>query len=307
METADPVIELHGLSKHFGEIRAIDEISLSVARGEVFGLLGPNGAGKSTTIACLLGQLRPTAGSGTIFGHDCWSERVAAHRSIGVLPSDFAFEDTLTGRETIELFARLRGDALGDRHESLAERLRANLDRPTGKLSRGNRQKIGLIAALAHEPDLIIMDEPSSGLDPLMQEEFLTIVEELRADGRTVLMSSHNLAEIERSCDRVGMIRDGRLFEVEHISALAERAPKRVRAVFAGDSLDSAHAQLAAFTGVSELVPAVGGGTAIEFRLTGSIDELIKLLAEQQLTDLTIARPDLDQVFIDLYEGDRAE
>ncbi len=285
-----------GLSKVYGSLRAVDDVSLTVERGEIFGLLGPNGAGKSTTIGCLLGQLRPSAGSCAVFGADAWRERAAAHVRIGVLPSDFVYEDDLTGRAIVELFARLRGVELAGRHDALAERLQADLDRPLRDLSRGNRQKIGLVQALAHEPELVIIDEPTSGLDPLMQEEFLAIVGEIRASGRSVLMSSHNLAEIERSCDRVGMIRAGRLFEIELVEKLLERAPRHVHVKFSAGGTAPGLERIDGVASVS------AGDDGVDLQVSGSIDPLLKALAAHRVDDLIVERPNLEQVFVDLYE-----
>ena len=293
-------IRVSSLSKHFGSLRAVDDVSFDVARGEIFGLLGPNGAGKSTAIGCILGQLRPTSGSCAIDGADSWGDRHAAHRSIGVLPSEFAFEDRLTGREMLALFSRLRGiDFPAERAAELAERLHADLDRPQRELSRGNRQKIGLIQALAHDPDIALMDEPTSGLDPLMQEEFLRIVDELRAAGRTVLVSSHYLEEVERACDRVAMIKDGRLFAVEAIKDLLARAPKLVTAEFEGPP--PGVSALSAVPGVDHV--EISANTVV-MRVSGIVDPLVKALAQWHLRDLEIQRPSLEQTFVEMYEGD---
>ena len=295
-----PAISVSSLSKHFGSLRAVDDVSFDVVRGEIFGLLGPNGAGKSTAIGCMLGQLRPTAGSCAIDGNDAWGDRHAAHRSIGVLPSDFAFEDRLTGREVLALFARLRGLPFpAERAAELAERLHADLDRPQRELSRGNRQKIGLIQALAHDPEIVLMDEPTSGLDPLMQEEFLRIVAELRAAGRTVLVSSHYLEEVERACDRVAMIKDGRLFAVERIDDLLARAPKLVSAVFEG-----ADPALDALAGVPGVEHVEIRENSVLMRVSGIVDPLVKELARHSLKDLEIQRPSLEQTFVEMYESD---
>jgi ABC-2 type transport system ATP-binding protein len=299
MEAA--VIQVDALTKRFGSLTAVEDVSLSVSSGEVFGLLGPNGAGKSTTIGCLLGQLRPTSGSASIFGFDCWRDRVSAHERIGVLPSDFAFEETLTGREVITLFSRLRGiEFPATRAGELAERLHADLDRPQRELSRGNRQKIGLIQALAHDPELLLMDEPTSGLDPLMQEEFLTIVAELSEAGRTVLLSSHYLEEVERSCERVAMIKGGRLFEIENVDGLLERAPKQVHVTFEGAAPDRS-----VFTSIAGVEGVEVADNGFAMRVSGSIDPLIKELALHSVDALEVARPSLESTFVALYEGDK--
>jgi ABC-2 type transport system ATP-binding protein len=291
------VIEVRGLTKRFKSLTAVDDVSLSVKSGEIFGLLGPNGAGKSTTLRCLLGLIRPTAGSCSIFDLDCWGDRVAAHRRIGVLPSDFNYEGDVTGRELLKLLSLLRGVDSSDRADALAERLRADLDRPLKELSRGNHQKIGLITALAHDPELVLMDEPTSGLDPLMQEEFLRILDELRDAGKTVLLSSHNMAEVERSCDRVAMISSAKLLEITDVSTLLARSPKQLHAVFSAP-IDAE--EFSSIAGVSDV--HVDGAT-LELKINGSIDQVIHATARHEILDLIVERPSLESAFVQLYRG----
>src|SRR4051794_36470889 len=204
------VIETEQLTKSYGGSRGIEDVSFSVEAAEVFGFLGPNGAGKTTTIRTLLDLLHPTSGSARLFDLDSRRESVAIRARLGNLPGDFGYGKQASGREALRLLARLRGMKGFGRAEALAERFRADLDRPLGELSRGNRQKVGLILATFHSPELLILDEPTSGLDPLMQEEFLSLVAEERERGCTVFISSHELDEVERVCDRVGIVRAGR-------------------------------------------------------------------------------------------------
>jgi ABC-2 type transport system ATP-binding protein len=221
------VIETDGLTKLYGRARGIEDVTLSVESGEVFGLLGPNGAGKTTAIRTLLDLLHPTSGSARIFGLDSQRDSVAIRARLGNLPGDFGYGKQACGRDALRLLARLRGiDGLG-RAEALAKRFRANLDRPLGQLSRGNRQKVGLILACFHSPELLILDEPTSGLDPLMQEEFMALVGEERERGCTVVLSSHELDEVERVCDRVGIVRSGRLIAVERVADLLAMTQRR--------------------------------------------------------------------------------
>src|SRR5215204_1529915 len=222
-------IDTERLTKTYGrKTRGIEEVDLAVEEGEVFGFLGPNGAGKTTTVRPLLGLLRPTGGRGEVFGLDIIKDSVGVRVRIGNLPGEFALEDKMTGEGLLRFFARLRGvKDLGYARE-LVERLGAELHRPMRKLSRGNKQKIGLIQAMFHRPPLLILDEPTGGLDPLVQEEFLEIVGEVRAEGHTVFLSSHVLSDVERICDRVGIIREGRLVTVEPTDELINKAFRHV-------------------------------------------------------------------------------
>src|SRR5512132_1588201 len=226
------VIETDRLTKRYGRSRGIDELSLTVGAGEIFGFLGPNGAGKTTTIRTLLDLLHPTSGSARLFGLDSRRDSRAIRARLGNLPGDFSYDEGATGRELLALFAALRGmDGLG-KAQALAERFEADLSRPLHELSRGNRQKLGLIQALFHQPELVILDEPTTGLDPLMQEEFLAVVAEERERGATVFLSSHDLDEVQRACDRVAIIRDGRLIAIEDVAQMRERAYRDVSVRF---------------------------------------------------------------------------
>jgi len=227
--TATPAIETEALSKRYGRHRGIEDVSFAVAPGEVFGFLGPNGAGKTTTIRTLLDLIHPTAGSARLFGLDSRRESVAIRARLGNLPGDFGFGRETPGRQALHLLARLRGTDDVGRADELASRFRADLDRPLGQLSRGNRQKVGLILATFHSPELLILDEPTSGLDPLMQEEFLALVAEERDRGAAIFLSSHELDEVQRVCDRVGIVRGGRLIAVERIDDLLGKTAEHRR------------------------------------------------------------------------------
>ena len=222
-------IETEGLTKYYGAERGIEDVTISVQQGEVFGFLGPNGAGKTTAIRTLLDLLHPTGGSARIFGLDSRRDSVAIRARLGNLPGDFGYGKGSSGREALALLARLRGVGDLSRAEELARRFRADLERPLGQLSRGNRQKVGLILAIFHRPELLILDEPTGGLDPLMQEEFLALVREERERGCAVFLSSHELDEVERVCDRVGIIRDGRVIAVERVDELLGKTAERRR------------------------------------------------------------------------------
>ncbi|HEX6780632.1 MAG TPA: ABC transporter ATP-binding protein [Solirubrobacterales bacterium] len=294
-------IEVEGLTKFYGRHRGIEDVTFAVAPGEVFGFLGPNGAGKTTTIRALLDLHHPTSGSARIFGLDSRRDSVAIRARLGNLPGDFGFGRQASGREALRLLARLRGiDGLG-RAEALAERFQADLDRPLGQLSRGNRQKVGLILATFHEPELLIFDEPTSGLDPLMQEEFLALVDEERGRGCTVFVSSHDLDEVQRICDRVGMVREGRLIAVERMVDLLGKARRKVSVQLAEtSSLDD----LRALPGVSELV--VSDGRA-GFEVAGDLDQVLKALATHHVTDIEAVHPSLEEVFLGYYREEGGE
>ena len=237
-------IEALGLSKTYGrDVQALVDLDLRVERGEVFGYLGPNGAGKSTTIRLLLGLIRPTAGRASLHGLDTVTSGVASRRSTGYLPGDLRLADRLTGREQLESLARLRGAVDERLRDELCERLGVVLDRPIRQLSKGNRQKLGIVQAFMHRPELVVLDEPTAGLDPLLQAEVRSLMRETSADGRTIFLSSHSLDEVQNVADRVGIIRSGRLVDVDAVESLRERSLRHVTVTFA-EPIDVAGARL---------------------------------------------------------------
>jgi ABC-2 type transport system ATP-binding protein len=293
------VIELDHLTKRYGKARGIDDVSFTIAAGEVFGFLGPNGAGKTTTIRTLLGLLRPDGGRARVFGMDSRTDALAVHARLGNLPGDFAYEPRLTGRQLLRYLADLRGLRELGRADELAARFQADLDRPLGQLSRGNRQKVGLVQAAFHDPELLVLDEPTSGLDPLMQEAFLQFVADERTRGHTVLLSSHELDEVERVCDRVAIIRDGRLIAVEDVAEITGRAYRHVTLEF-GARVDPD--EFRRLPGVIDLVPE---GRRVTFKATGDLDPVIKAAARHTVIDLELVHPTLEEVFLTYY-GERA-
>jgi ABC-2 type transport system ATP-binding protein len=294
------VIETEGLTKSYGGARGIEDISFAIEAGEVFALLGPNGAGKTTTIRTLLDLLHPTRGSARIFGMDSRRDSVAIRARLGNLPGDFGYGKEATGRQAVGLLARLRGMGGTGRAEELARRFRADLDRPLGELSRGNRQKVGLILAVFHEPELLILDEPTSGLDPLMQEEFLALVGEERERGRAVFISSHELDEVERVCDRVGIVREGRLIAVERIDDLLGKARRTITVELADpEGVES----LRRLEGIEDLRVSDG---RVSFRFAGELDPVVKALSRHHVVDVEAGRPTLEEVFLTYYR-DREE
>ena len=294
----DSVIRATALTKRYGSHRGVEELSFEVAAGEIFGLLGPNGAGKTTTIRLLLDLIRPTSGRLEVFGL-APRESARTRRRIGYLPGDLRLYDRLTGRELLGYFARLRAlPGLGEAHE-LADRLELELDRPVKALSKGNRQKLGLVQALMHDPELLVLDEPTSGLDPLVQQTVYEILDDRRGRGRTVLLSSHVLPEVQRVADRVALLREGRLALVEGVESLRARTFTRVEASFAEIPASGE------FDGVAGVRELDRHGETILFALEAEPDALVKALARHHVTGLDIHEADLEDVFLSLYREDR--
>lgn len=293
-------IVTHGLTKTYGSNRGIRDVNLAVQQGEIFGFLGPNGAGKSTTLRTLMGFMKPTSGRAEILGMDSQEQSTEIHARVGNLPTEFSLEDRMTGRQLIQLFARLRGVSDLSYAEEIAERIDANLDRPMRKLSRGNKQKIGIVQALFHQPDVIILDEPTGGLDPLVQETFLTILEESRDRGQTVFFSSHTLGEIERVADRVGIIRNGEMVAVEDPHVLTGRAHRHVRIEF-GSLLSADDREMFARIPGVESFQASPDQPMLRFTVTQNMDDVVKLLARHTVVSLDVERPSLEEIFLTFY------
>jgi ABC-type multidrug transport system, ATPase component len=291
----DLVIEARSLSKSYGRERGIIGLDFAVERGEVFGLLGPNGAGKTTAIRLLLDLIRPSSGVVRMFG-TVPRASPAMRRRVGYLPGDLRLYERLSGRAQLAYFAGLRGlDGLG-RAEELADRLDVDLDRPLKTLSKGNRQKVGVVQAFMHDPELLILDEPTSGLDPLVQQLFYTLLDETREAGRTVLISSHVLPEVQRVADRVALLRDGRLVLEDTVEALRAHALVRVIVAFADEVSPDAFVGL---PGVRELERH---DRTIVFGLQGEPDALVKALAAHHVVTLASREADLEDVFLALYQ-----
>ncbi len=289
-------IQTAGLTKHYGKIHALQSLDIDVREGEVFGFLGPNGAGKSTTIRLLLGYLHPTAGHARVLGLDIVKDSVAIRRRIGYLPSGIALYDTLTGEQQLDYLADLNGRPPVRRAE-LCERLELSagtLTRRVRDYSRGMRQKIGIVQALQHDPELAILDEPSEGLDPLMQRAFYGIIDALKAEGRTIFFSSHVLSEVERLCQRVAIIRSGRLVVVEEIAGLLARRRRNVTM-----RLDGPPPRLDGVTGVSNIAIFDGRLTC---GVDGDIGPFLAAIAGSRVTDLTIEAARLEEAFLEFYD-----
>ena len=311
-----PVIHTDGLTKYYGDVRGVEDLSLAVEEGEVFGFLGPNGAGKTTAIRTLMGFQSPTNGTATVLDADITDAPAlrAARANIGYLPSEPGFNENVTGRRLLEYHGSLRGDV---RSDEMLELFHPPLDRKVGEYSRGNKQMLAIIMAFMHDPDLVIMDEPTSGLDPLKQEEFLEFVRAEQDRGKTFFFSSHILSEVRKVCDRIGIIRDGRLVELEDVASLIDRSGKTVRANIGGSitaaefDIDGAHD--VTVSGGSEPTgdaPEADGGedaTSVSFTYTGAYEPLLRHLLDYELLDLSIEEAPLEDVFMRFYSEDPAE
>ena len=294
-------IETTGLTKRYGATTAVDGLSLRIEPGQVFGFLGPNGAGKSTTIRMLLALQRPTEGGARVLGLDAAAASVEVHRRTGYLPGDLELFPRLTGRQHIAWFARARAvdDSLA---RQLAERFQVVADRPVRELSKGNRQKIGLVLAFMHRPELLILDEPTSGLDPLMQREFEALLRETAAEGRTVFLSSHDLDEVQRTADRVAIIKDGRLVAEDTVDGLRRAAPQKLEIRFR-HPVDPA--ALGAVPGITVTAAA---GPRVTLDVTGDIGPALRVIASLDPAGLTARPAGLDELFLGFYRhSPRAE
>ncbi|HET9114567.1 MAG TPA: ABC transporter ATP-binding protein [Gaiellaceae bacterium] len=287
-----PAIAATGLSKDYGSGRGLFALDLEVEPGEIFGFLGPNGAGKSTTMRLLLDLIRPTSGSARVLGLDTRRESLEIRRRVGFLPGDLALHPKLTGRAMLDHLAQLRGGVDPRVRDSLAERFDADLDRPIRQLSTGNRQKLGLIQAFMHEPELLILDEPIAGLDPLVQQSFHALLGEISAEGRTVFLSSHTLSEVERVTHRLAILRRGRLVVVDSLENLRRVAVQRLEIEF-GDDVDPA--EFRALPGVAD-VEASGGTLTIGFE--GSADAVVKAAAAHEVVAIRPREDDLEDIFL---------
>jgi ABC-type multidrug transport system ATPase subunit len=292
-------IELSHLTRSYGRRRGVVDVTFEVAEGEAFGFLGPNGAGKTTTIRVLMGFLRPTEGRATILGRDCWSEAPLAHRDVAFVGSEPAYLGDLAAAEQLDVLGRLRGLERGA-WRPLAERLELDPTVPIRKLSRGNRQKVAIVQAFMGRERVLVLDEPTTGLDPVMQREFLALMAEARASGQTVFLSSHNLPEVERCCDRVGIVRDGRLVDVASVQALLESHWRAVNLLLESPA-DPAIFDLPNVRVLSTT------GQMVQLMVQGEMNELLRRLATLDVRDVSIATPDIEDVFLGFYEGPTVE
>jgi ABC-2 type transport system ATP-binding protein len=295
MTASTPAIRTEGLTKRYGATLALDALDLSVAEGEAYGYLGPNGAGKTTTIRLLLGLHRPTGGRAELFGVDAWRDSVRAHRRIAYVAGEPFLWPSLTGAETLEFLARLHGGTDVSYRAELVRRFQLDTCKKIRALSKGNRQKVQLIAALATRADLLLLDEPTSGLDPLMEMAFRESVNEAKEHGQTVFLSSHILSEVEATCDRVGILRGGRLVDEGTLEQLRHLGVQTLEVTFAGPA-----PSLASLPGVQV---ASAGPSTLRFEVAGEVGPLLSVLAQHPVATLSSRQPSLEEIFLHHYDS----
>ncbi|MGG1291049.1 ABC transporter ATP-binding protein [Bacillus smithii] len=289
------VIEINHLTKTYGKARGITDISFTVEQGEIFGFIGPNGAGKSTTIRTLLSLIYPTSGNAKIFGKDCIKYAPEIKKDIGYLPSEVFYYDNMKVIDLLKYSASFYKKDCSKRMKELAEIMDLDLSKKIDDLSLGNKKKVGIVQALLHEPKLIILDEPTSGLDPLMQQKFFELLEEENRKGATILYSSHILSEVQRLCDRVAIIKEGKIIKIEKISALHENNYKKFK-METTSKVDKSFFQI---NGVTNL--KVEDNT-VSFLFKGNLNDILKKISQIEITNIWIDEPDLEEIFMHYYE-----
>ena len=286
-------IKTTNLTKYYGKTRGIVDLNLTISRGEFFGFIGPNGAGKSTTIRTLLGLIAPTEGSAQILGMDMVKDKKSILQKVGYIPSEAVFYSGMKVSDVVKLSADLRKKDCRTETNMLCERLQLDVNRKVEELSFGNRKKVAIVCALQHMPELLILDEPTGGLDPLMQKEFFDILKERNQQGTTIFLSSHVLSEIQHNCSRAAMIRDGRIIACDSVEALSKTNAKRI--------LVRGQVNLDTLEGIRDRKDA---GDTVDFLFSGDMNNLIQALSACQITDLTITEPDLEEIFLHYYKKD---
>ncbi len=291
------VIETRSLTKYYGKSRGIEGLDLEVNEGEIFGFLGPNGAGKTTSIRCLLGLIMPTGGSASVLGMDIVQDSVAIRARTGYIPGDPNFYPKMTAHDLLEYLARFRPHDPPVLRDALIERFDLDVKKRCKDLSRGNKQKLAIVIAFMHDPDLLVLDEPTLGLDPIMQKEFYKLMKEFSQKGKTVLLSSHILGDVDKTCERVGIIKEGKLVTVEKVHELESKKVHRVTALFA-DDIRAGEFDLPGVSVVRQ------NNRSIEIKVKGEIDSVIKGLARHKLIDLDFEHASLEEVFLEFYGED---
>jgi ABC-2 type transport system ATP-binding protein len=289
------VIEINNLTKTYGKARGISDISFNVEQGEIFGFIGPNGAGKSTTIRTLLSLIYPTSGSAKIFGKDCIEYAPEIKKEIGYLPSEVFYYDNMKVKDLLKYSASFYKKDCSKRIKELAEIMDLDLNKKIDDLSLGNKKKVGIVQGLLHEPKLIILDEPTSGLDPLMQQKFFELLEEENKKGATILFSSHILSEVQRLCNRVAIIKEGKLITVEKISTLKENNHKKFK-------IEMKTVVEKGFFDISGVHDIEVKDNIISFLFRGNINAVMKKISEIEIANLWIEEPDLEEIFMHYYE-----
>jgi len=295
------IIQTNQLTKSYGRSRGIIDVTFDIKEGEVFGFLGPNGAGKTTTMRVLMGLLRPTSGSATIAGLDCWRQSTEVKKLVGYLPGEFTFDSGLRGAQIIEYLGHLRGGVDQGYVRALSERLGFDPSKRFREYSRGNKQKLGLVQAFMHRPRLLILDEPSTGLDPLNQQEFYKMVAEVHAEGRTIFLSSHILPEVEHTCDRVAIIREGRLVKIDHVSSLKDIRQHNVEIAFAGPASVEWFKNVAGVTRVAQGADE----RTLQLNVQGALTEIIQIAGQHGATNIDTHEPSLEDIFLRFYESEQ--
>ena len=296
------IIQTNHLTKSYGRSRGIINVNFSIEEGEVFGFLGPNGAGKTTSMRILMGLLHANNGSAIIGGMDCWKQATDVKKLVGYLPGEFSFDPGMRGAQIIEYLGHLRGGVDQAYVRQLVERLGLDPSKRFREYSHGNKQKVGLVQAFMHKPRLLILDEPTSGLDPLNQQEFYRMVAEVRAEGRTVFLSSHILPEVEHTCDRVAIIREGRLVKIDHVSSLKEIHQYDVEITFTGPAEGSWFKNV---MGVANVARGADEHT-LQLSVQGELTEIIHIASQHNATNITTHEPTLEEVFLRYYEPQQA-
>jgi ABC-2 type transport system ATP-binding protein len=292
------IIQTNQLTKSYGKSRGIIDVTFDIREGEVFGFLGPNGAGKTTTMRTLMGLLRPNSGSASITGLDCWNQSTELKKQVGYLPGEFAFDPGMRGAQIIEYLGHLRGGVDQAYLRTLVERLGFDPSKRFREYSHGNKQKLGLVQAFMHKPRVFILDEPTSGLDPLNQQEFYQMVAEVRTQGRTIFLSSHILPEVEHTCDRVAIIREGRLVTTDHVSALKTIHQRDVEITFAGPASVEWFKQISGVTKVEQEADE----RTLQLVVQGDLAEIIQIAGQHGATNIATHEPSLEEAFLRFYE-----
>lgn len=296
------MIQTNRLTKSYGKSRGIVDVTFDIQEGEVFGFLGPNGAGKTTTMRVLMGLLRASSGAATIGGLDCWKRSTGVKKLVGYLPGEFTFDPGLRGAQIIQYLGHLRGGVDQAYMRSLVERLGFDPSKRFREYSRGNKQKLGLIQAFMHKPRLLILDEPTGGLDPLNQQEFYKMVAEVHAEGRTVFLSSHILPEVEHTCDRVAIIREGRLVRIDHVASLKDIRQHDVEISFAGPASPEWFKNIAGVTRAE----AGANERTLQLNVQGELTEIIQIAGQHSATNIDTHEPSLEEIFLRFYEPEQA-